>query len=145
MRLSGLILICLLTARALCAQEGTSAAGDTLSSIKDTLIQIEHEWGDAMVKVDVAAFSRCVADDWVLTFSDGTMVTKPMAQADLKDGALRIESFQIDDISVRVYGNAAIVLGVITERSKFRDKDTSGQRRFTDVFVKRDGRWQAVA
>jgi len=98
-----------------------------------------------MVKGDVAGFSRCVADEWVLTFSDGSVVTKPMAQADLKEGALKIESFQLDDVNVRVYGDTAIVFGVITERSKFRDKDISGKRRFTDVFVKRDGRWQAVA
>ena len=30
-------------------------------------------------------------------------------------------------------------------KRKFRDKDTSGVRRFTDVFVKCDGRWRAIA
>lgn len=98
-----------------------------------------------MVKADVAAFSRCVADEWVLTVSDGTRITKPMAQADLKENRLKIESFRLDDVSVRVYGDTAVVFGLITEKSRFRDKDTSGKRRFTDMFVKRDGRWQAVA
>jgi ketosteroid isomerase-like protein len=127
-----------------CAQEPTATAGN-VSSVKDTVIQIEHEWGDALIKADVAAFSRCIADDWILTYSDGTLVTKPMALADLKEGELKIESFRLDDVSVRVYSDAAIVIGKITEKSSFRDKDTSGKRRFTDVFVKRDGRWQAVA
>jgi ketosteroid isomerase-like protein len=127
-----------------CAQEPTATAGN-VSSAKDTVIQIEHEWGDALIKADVAAFSRCIADDWILTYSDGTLVTKPMALADLKEGELKIESFRLDDVSVRVYSDAAIVIGKITEKSSFRDKDTSGKRRFTDVFVKRDGRWQAVA
>ena len=98
-----------------------------------------------MMKRDVAAFSRCIADEWVLTTSDGSLVTKSIAQADLKEGALRIESFRLDDVSVHVYGDAAVVSGLITEKSKLRDKDTSGKRRFTDVFVKRDGRWPAVA
>jgi ketosteroid isomerase-like protein len=142
---TGFILACLLAARTLCAQEVTDTTSNTLDSVKDTLIRIEHEWGNAMIKGDVAAFSRCVAHEWVLTYSDGSIVTKPMAQTDLSEGALKIESFRLDDVNVRVYGDAAIVSGLITEKSKFRDKDTSGRRRFTDVFVKREGRWQAVA
>jgi len=45
-----------------------------------------------------------------------------MALADLKEGALRIESFRLDDVKVRVYGDAAVVTGQTTEKSKFRDK-----------------------
>ena len=44
-----------------------------------------------------------------------------------------------------MYGDMAIVLGLETEKSKIHGKDMSGQYRFTDVFVKRDGRWQAIA
>jgi ketosteroid isomerase-like protein len=143
--MTALVAGCFCAGRAIWAQEGTLVRSNTESSVKDSLIQIEHDWGNALMRRDVAAFSRCIADDWVLTYSDGTLVTKPMALADLQEGALKIESFQLDDISVRVYGDAAIVTGAITEKSKFREKDTSGKRRFTDVFVKRDGRWQAVA
>lgn len=41
---------------------------------------------------------------------------------------------------VRVYGDVGIVNGIVVEDT------TGGQRRtvFTDVFVRRDGRWQAV-
>ena len=122
-----------------------NASRTGVKSVEDTLIQVEHDWGNALLKADVAAWSRFLGDDWVLTYSDGSLVTKPMALADLKEGALRIESFRLDDMKVRVYGDTAVVTGQITEKSKFRDKDTSGVRRFTDVFVKRDGRWQAVA
>jgi ketosteroid isomerase-like protein len=127
------------------ADKAHHASGGGVKSIEDTLIQIEHDWVDAMVRGDAARWSRYIADEWVLTYSDGTLVTKPMALADLKEGALRIESFRLDDMKVRVYGDTAVVTGQITEKSKFRDKDTSGVRRITDVFVKRDGRWQAVA
>ena len=128
-----------------CASRALSADQQADTAVQDTLVQIEHQWTDAAVKGDVAAFGRFIADDWILTYSDGSLVTKAMALADLKEGALRIESYRLDDISVRVYGDAAIIIGMITERSKFREKDTSGKRRFTDVFVKRDGRWQVVA
>ena len=119
--------------------------GNAAGSDEDALIQTEHDWGNALLKGDVAAFGRCLADEYILTYSDSTLVTKPMALNDLKEGALKIESFQLDDVKVRVYGDVAVVIGLITEKSKFKDEDTSGQRRFTDVFVRRDGRWQAVA
>ena len=128
-----------------CASSALSADQQTDAVVKDTLVQIEHQWGDALVKRDVEAFGRWIADDWILTWSDGSRVTKAMALTDLKEGALNVESLQFDDVSVRVYGDTAIVIGLITEKSKFRDGDTSGKRRFTDVFVKRDGRWQVVA
>jgi ketosteroid isomerase-like protein len=127
------------------ADKAPDASGMGVKSVENALIQVEHDWGYALLTADVAGWSRFLADDWVLTYSDGSLVTKPMALADLKEGALRIESFRLDDMKVRVYGDTAVVTGQITEKSKFRDKDTSGVRRFTDVFVKRDGRWQAVA
>ena len=34
--------------------------------------------------------------------------------------------------------------GAELQKSKYKGRDTSGQYRFTDVYVKRDGRWQAV-
>ena len=64
--------------RALCADQQTDTA------VKDTLVQIEHQWTDAAIKGDVAAFGRFIADEWILTYSDGTLVTKPMALADVK-------------------------------------------------------------
>jgi ketosteroid isomerase-like protein len=127
------------------ASHALSADEQTDAAVKDALVQVEHQWGDAMVKGDVAAFGRCIADDWILTWSDGSLVTKSMALADLKEGALKIESLRFDDVRVRVYGDTAIVTGMVTEQSKFRERDTSGKRRFTDVFLKRDGHWQAVA
>ena len=145
MKLVRFVLSCLVANCVVCAGGQTDTISNTAGSDQQALIQIEHDWGNALVKGDVAAFSRCLADEWVITYSDGTLITKPMALTDLKDGALKIESLRLDDVKVRVYGDAAVVIGLITEKSKFNDRDTSGQRRFTDVFVRRDGRWQAVA
>ena len=138
---AGLILS-LFTPRALCAIGGSSTTNRTGAS---AVIEVEHAWGNALLKRDVAGFGRCLADEWILTTSDGSRVTKAMALADLKSGALRIDAFRLDDVTVHLYGSTAVVRGLITEKSMLRNKDTSGKSRFTDVFVKRDGRWQAVA
>jgi len=48
-------------------------------------------------------------------------------------------------MKVRVFGNTAVVTGTDTEKSSYKGKDTSGKYVWTDVFVQRNGRWQAAA
>jgi len=51
----------------------------------------------------------------------------------------------IDEVSVNVYGTTAVSFVSQEERSKYDGQDTSGHYHYTDVWVKKDGRWQAVA
>ena len=48
-------------------------------------------------------------------------------------------------MKVRVFGNTAVVTGSDDEKSSYKGKDTGGHYVWTDIFVKRNGRWQAVA
>jgi hypothetical protein len=48
-------------------------------------------------------------------------------------------------MAVRVFGNTAVVTGSDTEKSMENGKDTSGKYVWTDVFVKQNGKWRAVA
>jgi len=50
----------------------------------------------------------------------------------------------IDEMKVRVYGDTAVVTGQSTVKGIFKTQDISGKYRWTDVFVKRDGKWQIV-
>ena len=109
------------------------------------LIKIQQEWGPALVKVDFAILGRIVSPDWILTTPDGVQHTKAETDADLKSGKIKFESFKADDLKVRVYGNAAVVFGLTTEKLSIGGQDLSAQNRFTDTFIKRDGKWQCVA
>ncbi len=140
--LSSVIIGCVFSDRALATDKATGSAD---KAAINTLIQIEHDWANALVKGDLTTWSRCLAEDWIGTTPDGSIVTKAGAYADLKSHAVARTLFRVDDLKVRLYGDAAIVFGLETEKSKIHGKDMSGQYRFTDVFVKRDGRWQAVA
>ena len=73
------------------------------------------------------------------------MQTRAEANAELKSGAMTFESFKLDDLKVRVIGDTAVVHGLDTEKTTYKGKDVSGQIRFTDIFVKRDGKWLCVA
>ena len=134
------IAVCLAVAQAMAAEKKAKNAND-----EQVIKQLEQEWAEALQKRDQAAIDRIVARDWMLTDPEGALITKGQADADLNSGALKFESFKLDAMTVRVYGDTAVVHGLETEKSSYKGKDTSGQYRFTDVFVKRNGRWQAIA
>jgi len=70
--------------------------------------------------------------------------TKAQAVAELKSGDSKVESMTMGPMKVRVFGNA-VVTGSDDEKSRYKGKDTSGHWTWTDVFVKRNGHWQAAA
>jgi hypothetical protein len=48
-------------------------------------------------------------------------------------------------MKVFVYGKTAVVTGRTTTVSRGKDREITNKSRFTDVFVRRGGRWQIVA
>jgi hypothetical protein len=72
-------------------------------------------------------------------------MTKKQILANIRSGASKVASAEPGDLRAFVVGDTATVYGLWTEKSSLRGKDTSGTYRFVDTFVKRDGRWLAVA
>jgi len=113
-------------------------------TVEQALMQMERDWTEAQLKKDVATLDKILADDWVAQTPDGTQ-TKAQALADLKSGDFKQDSWTPGDMQARVFGETAVVTGTHYEKSSYKGKDISGHYVWTDVFVKRQGRWQAVA
>ena len=84
-------------------------------------------------------------DDCLYVDPSGQVSNVRQVHADVKSGALKVESLHIDELKVRVFGDAAVAMGIETEKSKCKGEDTSGQYRFTDTWLKRKGVWVCVA
>lgn len=136
--------VALLAVCSLALGQATAPKAAKASPIEEALMQLERDWANALVKADLAALEHIVATDWVLTDENGRMRTKAETDAELKSGEQKYQSSTIDDMKVRVLGDVAIVHGLSTDKSTYKGKDTSGQYRWTDVYVKRGGRWLAV-
>jgi ketosteroid isomerase-like protein len=113
--------------------------------VEKMIAKMEDDWSAAMLNADLAAIDRIEAPDYTLADQDGNLMAREQLDASLKSGEYKATAFKNDEVKVRVYGDTAIVSGLETETSTYKGKDSSGQYRFTDVFVKRDGVWQAVA
>jgi ketosteroid isomerase-like protein len=114
--------------------------------VEQELIKLENDWNNALVKRDVAALSRIMADDYAdIDTDDGTIKTKAQGLAEVKSGEDVTTSAVGDEWKVRVYGDAAVVFSRETVKEQYKGKDVSGQYRFIDTWIKKAGRWQCVA
>jgi ketosteroid isomerase-like protein len=111
---------------------------------EEELLELEKEFAEAIVKNDPEAIGRFVADDWIIIDPDGGIVDRMRFFEVIKSGALTHETMESEDFRVRVYGDSAVVTGVTRTKGKFMGQEFSTQERVTDVFVKRDERWQCV-
>jgi ketosteroid isomerase-like protein len=111
------------------------------------LLYIEMEWSDADQRGDAAWFERNLAEDFYgVSGRTGKLNTKAEEVADFKNRKDKIDSAVASDMQVRVEGQTGVVTGIY----HLKGRDEKGQPidrrvRFTDIFVKKDGRWQAIA
>jgi ketosteroid isomerase-like protein len=109
----------------------------------DTFTKIENDWWEADKTKDAKALGQLLAGDWIHLGYEGVM-TKAQWLADVKKIDENIATVTLTDMKVRVYGDVAIVTFREHENSMENNTDSSGDYLYTDVFVKRQGRWQAV-
>jgi ketosteroid isomerase-like protein len=111
------------------------------------LITLENDWSQAAVKRDGTALQRFYADEYIFTDEDGVISNKAKEMANITSGEFRLTSFKFEDLKVHLYSDVAVVTGQNTIKGMWAaiNSDVSGPYRFTDVFVKRGGRWQCVA
>jgi len=121
------------------------AVSDGGSPLNDAgqLLYLELAWSDADKNKDVAWFERNWADDYYgVNSTTGKLTTKAEDIADIKNRKEVYDSAEASEMAVRIEGNTGIVSGVY----HLKGKDEKGQPfdrriRYTDIYVKRDGRW----
>ena len=115
------------------------------AGIERELTALDQEWTQAGVKGDASILERVLADDYSAANALGKSITKAEAIADLKSGATKLDTNTADNYNVRVFGDTAVMThdGVRTGRRE--GKAFTERYRSLHVFVRRGGRWQAVA
>lgn len=111
------------------------------------LAYMERAWNDASLNKDASWFERNYAFDASdISSRTGGIMNKAQAVADARADKTVLQSLELSELNVRTAGNTAVVTGVnhIVGRDA-QGKAIDRRARFTDVFVKRDGRWQVWA
>ena len=109
------------------------------------LRRADREWNEAYPRRDVAALGRVIADDWLCIDSAGSVIDKEQLLERVASGAQVLDTHLFDETSVRLFGGAAVVTGRLTASGHDREGGFSFRQRYTRVYARRGGRWQAVA
>jgi ketosteroid isomerase-like protein len=106
---------------------------------------IDTSWNDLRLKADVAGLNKLLADDWLLTHSDGRVQDKKDYLQELSSRTRSNQAIENEDVSIRHYGGTAVVTGTSVQAGTSNGLPWSGRFRYTRVWILREGRWQMVA
>ncbi len=132
-----LVLTCCLAA---IAQSPNSSDAD-----RSKLIAMENAWNQAQLHRDGKAINEMVADTFVYTDTDGTVMNKAKFMADIKNPSVRTTLVANNNVEVYFYPNVAIVTGEYHAKGKYKGEPFDHRGRFTDTWILTAGRWQCVA
>ena len=116
------------------------------------LKKLLNEFLDGASRNDVAAHERFWADELIYTRSAGQRMGKADILRDVKEDAVvskkpdeGMTKFSAEDVRVLQYGTTAVVAFRLVGTTTKADKPEMKNYLNTGTFIKRDGKWQAVA
>lgn len=116
---------------------------DPQASVEEAIKKLEQQWLDALVKRDQATVAEILAPEFLDTMFDGKVHNREQALAAVLDTTRPDLSRFFGRLEVKVYdGKFAVAHGLTVLNG---DKIREAHIVFTDVFVLRNGKWQAVA
>lgn len=119
---------------------------DHHEEIEREILRLEEELRQAEMRLDVATLDR-TSDDIMVTAPIGIVVDKPAVMAEVQDAVAnaQVEAFDKDDFKVRAFGDTAVASYRLTAQARYQGQPISQHLRLTDVWMKREERWQVVS
>ena len=107
----------------------------------DTLRHLNQNYIRSVQQSDVGYFEEALAEDFVSTNPDCSLVARAAFLAQIARPA-GISNLEAHDVRIRLLGDTAI----IHARTTYTKPDgQAGAGRYTDVWAKKGGRWLCVA
>jgi len=107
----------------------------------ETLTKLNDDYIRSVQRSDVKRFSEILADDFLCSLPDGSLVDREQFLAQTAR-PVTISNLQAHDVKVRLMGDVAIVHA----RTTYATADgRAASGRYTDVWARRNGRWLAVS
>lgn len=121
------------------AQAKDDAAG------RSNILALEHAWDQAQERGDAKALASIFDDALIYVDFDGKLLTKAEYMARVKANNTHMQQIVAEEMSVQMFGNAAIVVGTYRVKGIESGKPYVKRGRFTDTWVLRGTNWICVA
>ncbi|MBS1801771.1 MAG: nuclear transport factor 2 family protein [Acidobacteria bacterium] len=123
---------------------GQSSNIETQPAYKAKIAALEERWLKAIEGADIVTLDKILADDFVRPVpSAGRFISKAQLLDYYKGHKPTAASRHFENLNVTIYGDTAIARGNLVTAGS--GTHAPSKNLFTDVFVLREGRWQAVS
>lgn len=121
------------------------AAPAAVAADEAAIRNVERALCDAIRTGDADGIARLEDETYTLTNTHAEVSTRADDITDAKKGEIRYTEFRNHDTTVRLYGDAAIVLGITSLKGTSGGKPFALDVRFTDTYVRRADGWKIAA
>jgi ketosteroid isomerase-like protein len=109
-----------------------------------TVIDLDKKRMQAMVAKDIATLESLLADDLVYTHSSARLDTKQSLIVGMTSGSTVYTGVEPSDVKAQDLGDTVVLTGVAKIKVTANGTANAFGVRFTDVYARRNGRWQMV-
>ena len=109
-----------------------------------TVIDLDKQRMQAMAAKDIATLESILADDLVYTHSSARLDTKRSLIVGMTSGSTVYTSVEPSDVKAQDFGDTVVLTGVCQIKVTANGTPNAFGVRFTDVYARRNGRWQMV-
>lgn len=123
---------------------GESTASPSKLETEQELRQMNDDWVKALVRADRVTLDRIMADDFCFAYP---MEGDDKAQfiGDVVSGDVLVESLTRENVSVRIWGDTAVLTGKDSASWSYKGRDFSGHYKIVHIYSRRNDNWQLVS
>ncbi len=129
----------------MCATVRLVSAQDEDAAARSQVLALEKAWNQAYKAGDTKALASILDNSLILVEDDGSLKTKSEFLASVKAPSANQEQVAPESLTVRVFGNTAIAIGVIAVKGTKGGKSVVHRERFIDTWINKNGTWICIA
>lgn len=108
------------------------------------IVDFDKKRMHAMTAKDVAALEAVLADDLIYTHSSARLDTKKSLIGAMVSGTTVYTSIEPSEVKAQDLGDSVVLTGIAQIKVVSNGTPNAFGVRFTDVYAKRNGKWQMV-
>ena len=118
----------------------------TPEHVRREIMAVEERIGQANFECDYKFFASVEAPEFIFTTAAGGLITRAEDLAGEKDCRPSKGTYRLDDVRIMTLDSVVVFNALATTTTtKASGEQLARTQRFTDVLVRREGRWQLVA
>ena len=104
-----------------------------------------HEYAQALTKRDIETLDEIWTADYTFVNPRGQLLSKAQRIANIKSGTTEFHTMSPQKERLHVQGNFAVEVGRIVGEGEYSGQESSGEYRYTTVWIKVQKRWRMSA